>query len=203
MWWNYKSKKYQPPSIPTNNNNNYKNTIFKVDLKIDLINCILNIMYIYNFNIKYLFKNKKLFIKSFNKYNILKLYFKYPYTIIVSNIYIFNLINKNINIKSVFMINVLPISDNQSRLYITIKYKEGFINYFLNLLHSFIIKIFIYKLKYKLEQSYNNFEYKHLLFFNKNENNNNYLLKLYNCYKDYMPLNDFTIKHFMINKNFY
>lgn len=206
VWWNYKSMLKQPPSIPVNiqkKKENYKTINFKVDINVDLISCILNIMYLYNFNIKYLFKNKKLFIKSFNKYNIIKIYFKYPYTIIVSNNFIIKFMNM-LNIKSIFMINILPISNNQSRLYITTKYKEGFANYLINIIHSFIIKLFIYKLKFKLEKSYNNFTFKNLLIFNKdNTDNNDYLIKIFNCYKNYMPLNDFTIKHFMINKNFY
>ena len=208
IWWNYKSQLKIPPSLPLSSNemnkDSYKTINFKTDININIISFVLNFMYLYNLNVKYLFKNKKMLITSYNNNHTLKLFYKYPYTIIVSNTFNYQFMNNDHKlVKSVFMINILPISTNKSRLYITVKYKNGFVNYLINIIHSFIIKLFIYNLKFKLEKSYNNFLFKQDLMFKHKNNNDDYLIKINDCYKNYMPLNHFTVNHFMINKNFY
>ena len=85
-----------------------------------------------DFKINYIAKNKKLFIKTKNDFKKIRIFYKYPYSIIVD-------IQFQFNIKSSFMINLLPIAIDKTRLYITIKYKKGFFNYIYNSIIMFII----------------------------------------------------------------
>ena len=205
IWWAYKPHHNNPPHLPVLNKNkeNYETINFKIDININFINCILNILYL-NQNIKYLFRNKKLFIKNEN----IKMFYKYPYTIIISNsLNSLNLLN-SLNIKSIFMINLFPISNDITRLYISIKSIKTnniFLN-FLNFIQLLYIKIYIYKLKFYLEKTYSRFIFKNEFIFKDNTKKNNelYLEKVYELYREYMSFNDVsTIKHFLLNKNFY
>mgnify|MGYP001289333905 CR=1 FL=1 len=55
------------------------------------------------------------------------------------------------------------------------------------------------KFKGYLEKRFNNFRFKYYLL----KNDNSIIYKIYDLYKNYMFINDFTINHFLINKNFY
>jgi hypothetical protein len=192
IWWAYKPHSNNPPSLCVfkEKGKDYQVSNFKLDIHINFINCILNILYI-NENSKFLFRNKKLFIKNEN----IKMFFKYPYTLIFS----YHL--KFLNMKSTFMINLFPITNDITRLYITIKSNNSFLNF----IHSLFIKIYLYKLKNSYEKTYNNFIFKNeFIFKDKTKKNNLYLEHVYNLYRNYMSFHDVsTIKHFLLNRNFY
>jgi len=164
LWWSYKSFKKEPPKLKDENNNNY---IFKVNS--DLISIILNIICEFNGEeetIRYV--NKKLLIKNKKNY----LLYKYPYTIILNNNY---------------MINIIPIDINKSYIYLTTKKGKE------------IKKDEIKRLKENIERRFNELKFKYFLL----KTNNSYIYKIYENYKDYMYINDFTINHFLLNKNYY
>lgn len=203
VWWNYKSFYKNPPKIPMNdkNENNYDTINFKMNININFINFIINFIYINNnnINIKLLSKNKKLFITVNDNYNKIRFYYKYPYSIIISY-------NFNHKIKSTFMINLLPIATDKTRLYISIKYKKGFINYINNWFNAMIIKYYLFKFKNKYENSNNNndIKFNYMLSFKNKKNNDDYIYEVFNFYKDYMDLfYETTIHNFLINKNYY
>lgn len=207
IWWKYKSFSKNPPTIPIinnddNHNNNYETINFKTDVNINFINFLLNFLYIdSNIKINYFFKNKKLFLKA-NKDDKTKLriYYKYPYSIIVSNSF-----QGVVKMNSIFMCNMMPIGSNKTRLYITVKFKKGAVNYFINYIHSLIIRFYLAKIIHNLESSFNsNLNTNLNLNINIKKNLNNYLKDVYHSYKDYMDLfDDTTINNFLINKNFY
>jgi hypothetical protein len=163
LWWSYKSFKKNPPKIKGNNNN------FHFEVRSDFISIILN--FISDFNgdeINYKFYKKKLLIKKERDFII----YKYPYTLIYNNKY---------------MINIIPIDNNNSHIYITTsKQTTIYINE-------------IDKLKSYIENRYNDFRYKYLLL----TENNSYIKKVYNCYKDYMFPNDIMIEYFLKNMKYY
>lgn len=198
VWWNYKSFYNKPPSLPLidKNNDNYNTINFKLNYNINFINFIINLIYINDdFKINYIAKNKKLFIKTKNDFKKIRIFYKYPYSIIVD-------IQFQLNIKSSFMINLLPIAIDKTRLYITIKYKKGFFNYIYNSINAFIIKYYLIKFKNKYENSNNDIKLTYLTSFKNNKND--YISKLFNFYNDYMDLfSDSTFHNFLLNKNFY
>jgi len=211
VWWKFKSYFKDPPSIPVIskvNDDSYDTINFKTDININFINFIINLLYVNsNIKINYLFKNKKLFIKANdcdnnNNKNKLRIYYKYPYSLIISN-------NFDFNIKSTFMCNVMPIGNNKTRIYITVKFKKGVGNYLINLVHSYIIRFYLNKFKINIEKlNKNSLSSNSNLNLNLNlnlkKNLDNHLRDVYYSYKDYMDLfDDTTINNFLINKNFY
>jgi len=201
VWWNYKSKENKLPKIPIiNKNKEYETINFKLEIKTNFINTLLNLLYISkeeNSNIEYKNKEKEMIIKNINYNNdkIVKKYFIYPYTIIIMNKY--KKINKYINF--VYMLNIIPLEDNKNNVYITIKYEKGLLNYIYNSIYSIYLKIYINLLKIKLEEANNNFNYDIIL----KDNKEKYIDKIYKMYKNYMYLDEYTIHNFIINRKFY
>jgi len=193
IWWSYKSDKKNPPNLPLRNSNT-KN--FKIDININLISCILNFLYINNVNSKIIFKNKKLLLKSIHESYTSTIFFKYPYTIFIST-----KIHKN-KLKAVYFLNLLPLDDNKTRLFITIKYNNNLNEYIGSWFYCFLIKFLLFKTKYELENDNFNNNLKNF-FILKETFNNNYLIDIYNLYEKYMFPNDFTLYHFMKNKQYY
>lgn len=163
IWWSYKSFKKHPPKI-TDGNNNYH-----FEVKSDFISIILNLISDFNGeDDTYKFHNKKMLIKKDREYII----YKYPYTLILSNKY---------------MINVIPIDENNSHFYITTLNK------------TLISENEINKFKMYIGSRYNDFRFKYLLL----GDNNSYINKVYKLYSEYMFPNDITIKYFLTNKRYY
>ena len=95
IWWSYKSSKNNPPKIKEDNNNYY------LKVNCDFVSVILNLICEFNGDEKnYKFHNKKLLIKKNKDYLI----YKYPYTLILNNKY---------------MMNIIPIDNDNSHIYIT------------------------------------------------------------------------------------
>jgi hypothetical protein len=163
LWWSYKSFKKNPPKIKGDNNN------YHFDVKSDFISIILNFISDFNGNEKnYRYYNKKLLMKKERDFII----YKYPYTLIYNNKY---------------MINIIPIDMNNSKIYITTsKDKNIEINE-------------IDKLKLHIEKRYNEFKYKYILI----KDNNSYINKVYNSYSNYMYPIDITIELFLKNMKYY
>lgn len=86
-----------------------------------------------------------------------------------------------------YMINIIPEDINKSYLYLT------------TLKGTYIDDKELRKFKGYLEKRFNNFRFKYYLL----KNDNSIIYKIYDLYKNYMFINDFTINHFLINKNFY
>jgi nitrite reductase/ring-hydroxylating ferredoxin subunit len=122
LWWSYKSFNKYPSKIKDNNNNYY------LDVKSDFITLILNFICDFNGD-EYKFYKKKMLMKKGKNYLI----YKYPYTLILNNNY---------------MINIIPKDTEKSHIYITIT-KDKSIN--------------LKKIKLNIENLYNDFKYKFLL----------------------------------------
>jgi nitrite reductase/ring-hydroxylating ferredoxin subunit len=195
IWWSYKSNKKNPPNLPLRNSN-YKTTHFKLDINVDLISCVLNFLDVKDVNSKIIFKNNKLLLKIVKEDYTSTIFYKYPYTIFIST-----KINAH-KLKAVYFLNLLPLEENKTRLFVTIKYNDNLKEYTGSWFYCFIIKFFLFKVKHKLENEYTNDNLKKYLML-QNTMGNNYLSNVYKLYENYMFPNDFTIYHFMKNKQYY
>ena len=195
IWWSYKSYQENPPKLPLRNNN-YNTKHFKLDINIDLISCVLNFLHINNLNSKNIFKNNKLLLKSFHTDYTSTIIYKYPYTIFVST-----KLNKH-KLKAVYFINFLPIEENKTRMFVTIKYNNNLKEYIGSWFYCFIIKFFLFKIKHEIENQYTSDKLKIYLML-QNTMSNNYLFNVYKLYEKYMFPNDFFMYHFMKNKQYY
>jgi len=189
IWWSYKSYYKLPYIYQIIKNNQYSHN-FQIDINTDLITFILNFISFFDSNNNhdnnhhfYHNKNKKLILiinKNF------KIFFKYPYTIII----------KNRNFKATFVISILPLNLNKLRIFITTY------NPFNNILSMLSMNY----IKYIFENyiANDNIYIKNFFLFKKGINNHNkYLEIIYETYKDYMFLTEYTINQFLINKNYY
>lgn len=198
-WWSYKSYSKSPyitqiiktKDLPHN---------FQIDIDIDLLTFILNFISFFNNDINdindndnsnnhknhknyYHNKNKKLIVIDNDNFKIL---FKYPYSIII----------KTKKFKGSFIISILPLRFNKLRIFVTTY------NPFNNLL-SFMFMNYI---KYVFEKfiTTDNLYIKNFFLFKKGmTNKNKYLELIYESYKDYMFLTEYTTNQFLINKNYY
>ena len=195
IWWSYKSYQENPPKLPLRNNN-YNTKHFKLDINIDLISCVLNFLHINNPNSKNIFKNNKLLLKSFHTDYTSTIIYKYPYTIFVSTKL------NNHKLKAVYFINLLPIEENKTRMFVTIKYNNNLKEYIGSWFYCFIIKFFLFKTKQEIENQYTSDKLKIYLML-QNTMSNNYLFNVYKLYEKYMFPNDFFMYHFMKNKQYY
>jgi len=180
VWWTYKSYSNNPPYLK----NKIKYVHKSVDININIISLVLNLLAIFfndNYNKYYInFNKKRFFIKNYN--NSKRILFVYPYTFFISDF-------KNPS----YMITLLPINDNKTKLYIVIDYN----------INSYFLNNFLYMyLKNYLENTNNNFKFKNLFIF-KSNNNNKFLKEIYSFYNNYHILNEDTIKHFINNYKYY
>jgi len=133
LWWSYKSFKKEPPRLKGDNNENYF-----IKVKSDIISIILNFMNDFGGEKdNYRFVNKKLLIKKERDFMI----YKYPYTIIISNRY---------------MINIIPIDINNSYIYFT------------TMKNTYLDDNELKKFKSYTEKRFNNFKFKYFLLKNDN-----------------------------------
>lgn len=180
-WWSYKSYEKK---INKEISNVYNN---EIEINIDLITFILNFISLFDNDInnkyhKYYYNNKQVIIIN-DKYKIL---FKYPYTIIIKS----KLYNKKI------MISILPINYLKLKIFIT-TYDP--ISNLIAMIYKYYIKD-LFENKITIENIY----IKNFFILKREINNKNrYLEIIYKLFKDYMFLNEHTINHFMINKNYY
>lgn len=187
-WWSYKS--YSKTTFIDNViKTNQKPYNYQIDINIDLITFILNFISFFdikkytNINKFYHNKNKKL-ISINNDY--FKIFFKYPYSIII----------RTMKFKGSYIISILPLTNNKLRLFITTY----------NPYSNLISILYINYIKYIFENyiTSDNLYIKNFFMFKKGmDDKNKYLELIYQSFKDYMFLNDFTVNQFMINKNYY
>ena len=115
-----------------------------------------------------------------------KIFFKYPYSIII----------KTKDFKGSYIISILPLRFNKLRLFITTYNPYG------NLLSILYMNYIKYIFEHKITTD--NLYIKNFFLFKKGINDKNkYLEIIYQMFKDYMFLTEFTINQFMINKNYY
>jgi hypothetical protein len=86
-----------------------------------------------------------------------------------------------------YMINIIPINMNKSHIYLT------------TLKQSQISLNEIEKFKKYMNNRYCDFKYKYFIL----KDDNSYINKIYYSYKDYMFPDDYTIRHFIMNKRYY
>ena len=191
FWWSYKSYS-KAPYINQIIKTNDKPYNYHIDINIDLITFILNFIsffdndsyYDSNLNSKFYHNNKKKIIMISN--DKFKIFFKYPYTIII----------KTKDFKGSYIISILPLSYNKLRLFITTYNPYGNL---LSVLYMNYIK-YIFENKITTDNLY----IKNFFLFKKGINDKNkYLEIIYQMFKDYMFLTEFTVNQFMINKNYY
>ncbi len=184
FWWSYKSYT-KVPYINQIIKTNDKPYNYQIDINIDLITFILNFISFFDNDNSFYYhkKNNNIIIISNNKF---KIYFKYPYTIII----------KIKSFKGSYIISILPLSYNKLRLFITTYNPYG------NLLSVLYMNYIKYIFENKITT--NNLYIKNFFLFKQGmHDKNKYLEIIYKMFKDYMFLNDFTINQFMINKNYY
>lgn len=168
VWWAYNNYTINPPYLKTNGDYYHKT----IDINTNLIDFVLKFFNIYfdefnEFYNKIYIKNKdnikRVFIK--NKYNTKRILFSYPYTFFISD-----------NKKPTYMISLLPLNKNKTRIYITINNNNKYI------LNNFLFMI----IKNYFEKINNNFLF-NLKF--KKYNSRIYLEKIYNFYSNYTIYN--------------
>jgi len=206
IWWSYKPFNNYPYNIPLNNNNKYEKIEIIKLINTNFIDCILSILSINNINIisNYLFNDdnlKNYKIKHF-KYNNIKtefffhnkhyniIYkFLFPYTIII-------IINKN-KYKIIITINLLPLNENKSKIFINIKYN-------MNIIYKPLLIIILYKIINNYISKLNNLEKtSYLKQIITNNNNEELLIEIKSLFEKYLFPNEYCINHFIKNLRYY
>jgi len=177
VWWSYKSHSNTPPTLLKTTNKPYN---IEIDINIDLITFILNLLTSNsNYKAKWNNKKKQLFLRTEEE----RIIYRYPYRIVINN-------NKWRYSEE---LAIMQLSPTKIRIFITV-YNELLIPY----VYMKYIKM---RNKFEREITTSNLNIKNHMIFKNNENN--YLMKVYKSYENFMYITDYTVNHFMINKNYY